>query len=85
MDKEKVLLLTKKSNKEYIDPEKAIELIVDYCVEMGKDPIKSEQFAIFIINLGIAAEYISTALEYYQKKYNLCFITDKAGKVITII
>lgn len=85
MDREKTLLLTKKSNKGYINPDDATELMIDYCVEMGKDPTKSRQFAIFVINLGIATECISTALEYYQKKHNLCFLTDKEGNILTII
>lgn len=82
MDKGKIILISKEISSGYLKSEDMIEVIVDYCIEKGKDIYKSQQFAITLLKLGQIMGPFLIALEYFQKKFNICTITDEQGKVI---
>ena len=84
MDRDEIILLTKKLNLGTINLEDMTKIIVEYCVEKEKDISLSQYFANFLLKTGIIIDYFLIALEYYQKKFSICTLTDAKGKVITI-
>ena len=79
MDRNEIIILTKKFNFGTINLEDMTKIIVEYCIEKGKDKFLSQHFAMVLLKTGTII-----ALEYYQKKFSICTITDAQGKVITI-
>ena len=84
MDRDEIIILTKKLNLGTINLEDMTKIIVEYCVEKGKDISLSQHFAMVLLKTGIIIDYFLITLEYYQKKFSICTLTDAKGKVITI-
>ena len=84
MDRNEIIILTKKLNLGTINLEDMTKIIVEYCIEKGKDKFLSQHFAMILLKTGIIIDYFLIALEYYQKKFSICTLTDAKGKVITI-
>lgn len=84
MDRNEIISLTYKINLGRIESESMLKVIVEYCIENGKDEILSRQFATLLLRLGIIKEYFLIALEYFCKKFNICTLTDKEGTIILI-
>ena len=83
MDRNEILSLTRKINSGYLETEDMLRVIVDYCTEKGKDILISQQFVTTLLRSGKIMGPFSTALEYFQKKFSICTLTDTKGKVIT--
>ena len=84
MDRDEIIILTKKLNFGTINLEDMIKIIVEYCIEKGKDKFLSQYFATILLKTGVILDYFLIVLEYYQKKFSICTITDAQGKIITI-
>ena len=84
MDRNEILSLTRKINSGYLETEDMLRVTVDYCIEKGKDMLISQQFVTTLLRSGKIMGPFSTALEYFQKKFSICTLTDTKGKVITI-
>ena len=84
MDRNEILSLTRKINSGYLETEDMLRVTVDYCIEKGKDMLISQQFVTTLLKSGKIMGPFSTALEYFQKKFSICTLTDTKGKVITI-
>ena len=82
MDRNEILSLTRKINSGYLETEDMLRVIVDYCTEKGKDMLISQQFVTTLLRSGKIMGPFSTALEYFQKKFSICTLTDTKGKVI---
>lgn len=80
MDKETIVKLTKSN-------EFDLEVIYDYCIEMGKDELLVSKLMSELITHPFAEmikrSYYFDALEYYQRKYNICILKDRDGRIIT--
>lgn len=83
MDRNEILSLTRKINSGYLETEDMLRVTVDYCTEKGKDVSMSQQFVTTLLRSGKIMGPFSTALEYFQKKFSICTLTDIKGKVIT--
>lgn len=77
MDKETVIALTMGY------PDKT-GLVFEYCLEMGKDELLTSQFLAILILTPYYRECFQYALEYYQRKFNLCLLRDKEGRIIKV-
>lgn len=82
MDRNEILSLTRNTNSGYLDIEDMLRVTVDYCIEKGKDVSMSQQFVTTLLKSGKIMGPFSTALEYFQKKFSICTLTDTKGKVI---
>ena len=82
MDREKLLaILNRKA-----DISSYIELLVDYCVEEHKKPIEDTKIFIDIITkTHFFSDCLNTAIEYYEKKFNIVKVIDtKTNNTILI-
>lgn len=84
MDRDEILSLARKINSGLLGTEDMFKTTVDYCIEKGKDMSLSQQFVMILLRSGKIMEPFSIALEYFQKKFSICTLTDTKGKVITI-
>ena len=82
MDRNEILSLTRKINSGYLETEDMLRVTVDYCIEKGKDMLISQQLVTTLLKSGKIMGPFSTALEYFQKKFSICTLTDTKGKVI---
>lgn len=82
MDRNEILSLTRKINSGYLEAEDMLRVIVDYCIEKGKDMLISQQLVTTLLKSGKIMGPFLTALEYFQKKFSICTLTDTKGKVI---
>lgn len=83
MDRNEILSLTRKINSGYLEAEDMLRVTVDYCIEKGKDMLISQQFVTTLLKSGKIMGPCLIALEYFQKKFSICTLTDTKGKVIT--
>lgn len=84
MDRDEILSLTRKINSGLLGTEDMFKTTVDYCIEKGKDMSLSQQLVMILLRSGKIMGPFSIALEYFQKKFSICTLTDAEGKVITI-
>lgn len=83
MDRDRISLLTQKIGSGFLKVEDILQVIMDYCIEKGKDTSMSQQFVTILLESGKIMEPFLIALEYFQKKFNICILTDIEGKIIT--
>lgn len=62
-----------------------IDIIKDYCIEHKKDVHKTMLFIQIIMMTSLTRRCYDIALEYYQKKYNLCLVYNRQGQLTNII
>ena len=58
----------------------AVNLLLDYCTEHGKDPKLSITFIKTIMGMGMVQSYLMEALEYYEKKYTINKLQSKPNE-----
>ena len=61
--------------------EDAVNLLLDYCTEHGKDPKLSITFIKTIMGMGMVQSYLMEALEYYEKKYTINKLQSKPFEI----
>ena len=61
--------------------EDAVNLLLDYCTEHGKDPKLSITFIRTIVGMGMVQSYLMEALEYYEKKYTINKLQSKPNEI----
>lgn len=61
--------------------EDAVNLLLDYCTEHGKDPKLSVTFIQTIIGMGMLQQHLMEALEYYEKKYTINKLQSKPNEI----
>ena len=59
----------------------AVNLLLDYCTEHGKDPKLSITFIKTIMGMGMVQSYLMEALEYYEKKYTINKLQSKPNEI----
>lgn len=79
MDKETIIALTKGTG------DKA-NCIYEYCEEMGKDKMDISKFLMALMMAPIPYfDYcFQYALDYYQRKFNICILYSKEGRIINV-
>lgn len=76
--------MTQKGSSGHLGTKDMLRVTVDYCIEKGKDVLVSQQFAMTLLRSGKIIGPFLIALEYFQRKFNICTLTDAKGKVITV-
>lgn len=84
MDRELVLHITRKAQVNILSTKDVSEVIAGYCMEKGKDELLSQRLISYLVVMNLWQNPFSIALEYYQKKFGICTLTDVEGKVIII-
>lgn len=56
-------------------------LLMNYCLEHGKDPKLSVTFIQTIMGIGMLQPYLMEALEYYEKKYTINKLQSKPNEI----
>lgn len=80
MDREEVVRISRLHNFESLTKEDIIALLTDYCVvEHNKSQEYTNSLIYFLLsNLGMRLMlYIEQALEYYERKFNICKLYGK--------
>lgn len=81
MDREEVLSISNEVLLGNISSTKVINIVTNYCIEMGKDPKLSVQFSTLLLKSNLIEPFFLTALQYYQKQFNICTITNKNNEI----
>lgn len=84
MDKQTIINLSNKFYNNQI-PLNAAQIVLNYCVERGKDPNLSNTFIQMSLQLGFFNSLYQQVLEYYQRQFEVCLVKDPLGKIIKII
>lgn len=86
MDKEFIINLLKCLNSNQLQINDVTILLTDYCiVEHNKSVTATNNFISIILNNPIiVSTYISIALDYYKRKFNICELYSKEGKLLQI-
>lgn len=78
MDKETIIALTKGEGDK-------LKLICDYCSEMGKEDMDISKFIMALMMSPSHLEWcFHYALDYYQRKFNICILYSKEGRIINV-
>ena len=75
MDKETIIALT-------MGKPDSKGLVFEYCIEMGKEEFETSKFLATIMMTPYYEWCFQYALEYYQRKFNICILIDKDGRII---
>ena len=86
MDKEFIINLLKCLNSKQLQVNDVTILLTDYCVvEHNKSVTDTNKFmSIILSNPIIMSTYVSIALDYYKRKFNICELYSKEGKLLQI-
>lgn len=69
MNKEEFISYIKDGN---ISIVAATTILMNYCIEHGKDARMTNVFIDILLNTGMIQDYLLEAIEYYKKKLNVC-------------
>ena len=81
MDRDEVVRISRLAAFGGLTGEDAVNLLLDYCIEHGKDPKLSITFIQTIMGMGIVQSYLMEALEYYEKKYTINKLQSKLNNM----
>ena len=86
MDKEFIINILKCLNSNQLQINDVTILLTDYCVvEHNKSVTDTNNFISIILNNPIIiSTYVSIALDYYKRKFNICELYSKEGKLLQI-
>ena len=63
----------------------AAQIVLNYCVERGKNPNLSNTFIQMSLQLGFFNSLYQQTLEYYQRQFEVCLIKNGLGKIIKAV
>jgi len=81
MDRDEVVRVSRLVAFGGLTREDAVNLLLDYCTEHGKDPKLSITFIQTIMGMGMVQSYLMEALEYYEKKYTINKLQSKPNEI----
>lgn len=81
MDRDEVVRISRLVAFGGLTGEDAVNLLLDYCTEHGKDPKLSITFIRTITGMGMVQSYLMEALEYYEKKYTINKLQSKPNEI----
>ena len=80
MDRDEVVRISRLVAFGVLTEKDAVNLLLDYCTEHGKDPKLSITFIKTIMGMGMVQSYLMEALEYYEKKYTINKLQSKPNE-----
>lgn len=85
MSREEIISITYDLNSATLDVKNVFQVIIEYCIENGKDIDISNKFTAFILSQGVAMPYFIESLEHSHRKYSICILRDaSANKILSI-
>lgn len=84
MDKSSIIDIIKRRLSGDLKLDDIYKVILVYCTEKGKSYFNTAHFLEVIIGNKIYMGYFIIALEYYEKKFNICTLTDNKDKILSI-
>ena len=81
MDRDEVVRISRLVAFGGLTEKDAVNLLLDYCTEQGKDPKLSITFIQTIMGMGMVQSYLMEALEYYEKKYTINKLQSKPNEI----
>lgn len=57
-------------------------LLFEYCIEMGKEETKTFKFLTMLVMTPYYKRCFNYALDYYQRKFNICILRSKDGRIV---
>lgn len=57
------------------------KLLLDYCIDNGKEEDLSKDFIQAMIRKGRMVPLCNIAIDYYKTKFNICEIYEEIGKI----
>jgi translation initiation factor 2 beta subunit (eIF-2beta)/eIF-5 len=84
MDKQTIIDLSNQFYNNQI-PLNAVQIVLNYCVERGKNPNLSNTFIQMSLQLGFFNSLYQQVLEYYQRQFEVCLVKNDLGKIIKAI
>lgn len=83
MDRETIISIVHKLCSNSLTHNDIVAVIMSYCTDKGYTESEINQALQLILLRNIISQPLFTALNYYYKKFNICTITNKEGKLIT--
>lgn len=62
----------------------ALTVVINYCFDNGKSQYNTMEFVKHISNVNMLMHYFIIAISFYMAKFNVCTLTNKEGKIISI-
>lgn len=59
-----------------------VGLLFEYCIEMGKKETETSKFLEILVMTPYYRQCFNYALNYYQRKFNICILRNKDGRII---
>ena len=84
MDRERVIELAWNFNKNYIDMGKILNMIAEYCLEMGQSDNEVHKFINIVANRPDFPNIIDQCLKYYKNKFSICELYDLKANMCDI-
>ena len=82
MDRETLVSHLQVSN---ITIEQAASIILEYCMEKGKEVNLTNILIQLLISTGQIQPYLDDAIEYYKKKFTICEVRElKTNRILLI-
>lgn len=81
MDRKDILFISNQVILGNVESSKVLDIVNNYCIEMGKDPELSLQFSKVLLQSRVIEPFFLTALQYYQRKFNICTITNENNEI----
>ena len=76
MDRDRVLELGRKILKNScISSQEMFDFVSEYCIDKGKDPVMVARYIPILMTSPYLPIMFSYALEYFEKKYNIIYIS----------
>lgn len=82
MDRETLISHLQASN---ITVEQAASIILEYCIEKGKEVNLTNILIQLLISTGQIQSYLDDAVEYYKKKFTICEVRElKTNRILLV-
>lgn len=84
MNRETILKIAKLNARGRVPADDIKDVIIAYCLEKGKEEKLSVEYTNLLLSMGIAVGAFLIALTYFEKKFNICVLTDRNGNIIKL-
>lgn len=82
MNRDRVIELAYNFNNNYIDIGKILNMIAEYCLEMGKSSDEVHKFINIVTSRPDFPSIIDQCLKYYKNKFSICELYDLRNNIL---
>lgn len=84
MTRDDVLRISRTTNNGSVSSIDASNMIVQYCIDNGKKESDAIKMIQVIMNTPFMGHFLFKALEYYEKKFNICKLHSNKQELLLI-